>query len=66
MANNLADTLKKTKAELTAAFEKEKQTIMHIDEQIAGLQTARQEHVQEMARLQGEHRLAEKLLAENQ
>ena len=62
MANNLADTLKKKKKELEQRFESEKKAIVEIDEQINALQQARSERVQEMTKLQGEHRLAQQLL----
>lgn len=59
-------TLKGKKKELETAFETEKQAIISIDNLIQDLSGKRGAHVQEMNRLQGEHRLTLELLGEPQ
>lgn len=65
MAKNLTKELKAKKKTLEAAFEKEKQAIVSIDNLFKDMQQRRGAHVQEMNRLQGEYRLVQELLGED-
>lgn len=66
MANNLYKDLESRKEKLDARFNEAKAGVMEIDTHIGELQRKRQEHLEEMNRLQGEHRLVVELLSKKE